>query len=148
MDRRLILERASEAVAAWNRGDADGVVEHAVDDVIWQDIALPMPVHGREAMRAAAQSYMTAFPDLEIEVTSRTFEGPRLVQEWVATGTHRGDLMGVPPTGRVSKVYGATVATFDDDARIIEGTMYWNALAMMHQLGLLAADPQPAAAAS
>jgi ketosteroid isomerase-like protein len=54
MDRRLILERASEAVAAWNRGDADGVVEHAVDDVIWQDVALPMPVHGSRPARIAA----------------------------------------------------------------------------------------------
>ncbi len=145
MDRRLILERASEAVAAWNRGDADGVVEHAVDDVIWQDVALPMPLHGREAMKGAAQGYMTAFPDLEIEVTSQTLEGPRLVQEWVATGTHRGDLMGVPPTGRVSKVYGATVATFDEEGRIIEGTMYWNVLAMLQQLGLMPAEQQPAA---
>ncbi len=148
MDRRLILERASEAVAAWNRGDADRVVEHAVDDVIWQDVALPMPLHGRDAMRAAARNYMTAFPDLEIEVTSQTFEDPRLVQEWTATGTHRGELMGAPPTGRVSKVYGATVTTFDEDGRIIEGTMYWNALAMMHQLGLLPAEQHPAATAS
>ena len=148
MDRRLMLDRATETIAAWNRGDAEGVVAHTVDDVIWHDVALPMPLHGRDAMRTAAQGYMTAFPDLHIEVTSQTLDGPRLAQEWTATGTHRGELMGVAPTGRASKVYGATVATFDEEGRIIEGAMYWNALAMMHQLGLLPAAEQPAATAS
>jgi steroid delta-isomerase-like uncharacterized protein len=147
MDRRLILDRAAAALAAWNRGDADGVVEHAVEDVLWRDVALPMPLHGRDALKAAAQGYMAAFPDLRIEVTSQTFDGPRLAQEWTATGTHRGDLMGLAPTGRATKSYGATVATFDDDGLLIEGSMYWNPLAMMHQLGVLA-TPEGAATAS
>jgi steroid delta-isomerase-like uncharacterized protein len=147
MDRRLILDRAAAALAAWNRGDADGVVEHAVEDVLWRDVALPMPLHGRDALKAAAQGYMAAFPDLRIEVTSQTFDGPRLAQEWTATGTHRGDLMGLAPTGRATKSYGATIATFDDDGLLIEGSMYWNPLAMMHQLGVLA-TPEGAAAAS
>jgi steroid delta-isomerase-like uncharacterized protein len=147
MDRRLILDRAAAALAAWNRGDADGVVEHAVEDVLWRDVALPMPLHGRDALKAAAQGYMAAFPDLRIEVTSQTFDGPRLAQEWTATGTHRGDLMGLAPTGRATKSYGATIATFDDDGLLIEGSMYWNPLAMMHQLGVLT-TPESAATAT
>jgi steroid delta-isomerase-like uncharacterized protein len=147
MDRQLILDRAAEIIAAWNRGDAEGVVAHVVGDVIWHDVALPMPLHGRDAMKMAAQGYLTAFPDLQVEVTSQTLEGARLAQEWTATGTHRGELMGAAPTGRAAKTYGATVATFDEEGHIIEGTMYWNALAMMHQLGLLPSE-QPATTAS
>jgi steroid delta-isomerase-like uncharacterized protein len=145
MDRRLILDRAAEALGAWNRGDPEGVVEHTVEDVIWRDVALPMPLHGRDALKAAAQGYMAAFPDLRIEVTSQTFEWPRLVQECTVTGTHRGELMGLAPTGRATKSYGATVATFDEEGLLIEGAMYWNPLAMMHQLGVL---PAPEATAS
>jgi steroid delta-isomerase-like uncharacterized protein len=136
MDRRLILERAEEAIAAWNRGDADGATANTVEDVLWRDVALPMPLHGRDALRTALQGYMDAFPDLRVEVTSQTLQGGRLAQEWTATGTHRGELMGIAPTGRASKVYGATVVVFDEDARVIEGSMYWNTLAMMHQLGV------------
>jgi steroid delta-isomerase-like uncharacterized protein len=146
MDRRLILDRAAEAIAAWNRGDPEGVVRYAVEDVIWRDIALPMPLHGRDALKAAAEGYMAAFPDLRIAVTSQTFQGPRLVQEWTATGTHRGELMGISPTGRAAQSYGATVSTFDDDGLLIEGAMYWNPLAMMHQIGAVPSREPTAAA--
>jgi steroid delta-isomerase-like uncharacterized protein len=139
MDRRRIRELAAEIQAAWNRGDADGVVAHAVDDVIWHDVALSMPLHGREAMRAAAQAYMRAFPDLHIEISAELVEGTRLVQEWITVATHRGELMGLAPTGRVTRSYGATVTVFDDDAQVIEGSVYWNPLSMLHQLGLLPA---------
>ena len=135
MNRRLVLDRAEETVAAWNRGDAQGAVAYAVEDIIWRDVALPMPLHGRAALAEVVQGYMSAFPDLRVEVTSQTFAGSRLVHEWTATATHRGELMGIAPTGRATRIFGATVITFDEDARIIEGAMYWNALAMLAQLG-------------
>jgi steroid delta-isomerase-like uncharacterized protein len=138
MDRALILKRAAETLAAWNRGDPEGVVAYMVEDVIWHDVALPMPLHGREAVKQAAQGYMSAFPDLRVQTTSETVQLPRLAQEWTATGTHRGTLMGIAPTGRAIKTYGATVAILDEDGWIIEGAVYWNALALMHQLGLFA----------
>jgi C-1 hydroxylase len=135
MNRRLVLDRAEATVAAWNRGDAPGVVVYAVEDLIWRDVALPMPLHGRAAFMAVVQGYMSAFPDLRVAITSQTFAGSRLVHEWTATATHRGELMGVGPTGRATRIFGATVITFDDDAHIIEGAMYWNALALLAQLG-------------
>ena len=91
MDRRQMLDRAADALAAWNRGDAEAIGAFVAEDVIWRDVALGMPLHGRAALLAAAQAYMTAFPDLHIEVTSVTLDGPRLVQEWTVTGTHRGE---------------------------------------------------------
>jgi steroid delta-isomerase-like uncharacterized protein len=142
MHGQRLKELGAEWLAAWNRGDADGVVARVVDDVIWHDVALPMPLHGREAMHAAVQAYMNAFPDLHMEVSSETVQGPRLVQEWTTTATHRGELMGMAPTGRATRSYGVTVTTYDDEGQLIEGTVYWNPLAMLHQLGLLPA-PQP-----
>jgi steroid delta-isomerase-like uncharacterized protein len=145
MLRRVILERAADSIAAWNRGDADGVVANALEDLLWRDIALPMPLSGRDALKAALLGYMTAFPDMHVTVTSQTVEGSRLAQEWTATGTHRGELMGIAPTGRASKVYGVTVTVFDEEARLIEGAMYWNPLAMMYQLGVVMPGPETVA---
>ena len=136
MDRRLILARAAEMIEAWNRGDADGSVAYLVSDVIWRDVALGMPLHGREAVRSAARSYMSAFPDLHVEATSSTLAGDRLAQELTVTGTHRGDLLGVPATGRWTETYAAIVATYDEDGMVIEGAAYWNLLAMLQQLGV------------
>jgi steroid delta-isomerase-like uncharacterized protein len=146
MDRRLMMERAAESVAAWNRHDVDAALAHAVEDLILRDIALAMPLHGREAVRAATGEYLRAFPDLRVAVTSETVDGPRVVHEWTSDGTHRGKLMGLVPTGRAVRMFGVTVMTFDEEVRIIEAAMYWNPLAVFHQLGV-AVSSEPVATA-
>jgi steroid delta-isomerase-like uncharacterized protein len=145
MDRRQMLARGADSLAAWNRGDPEGIAVNLADDVIWRDVALGMPLHGREALKAAVQAYMTGFPDLHIEETSSTLSPPRLVQELTITGTHLGEFLGVPPTGRWTESYAAVVTTFDEDGMMIEGALYWNALALLRQLGVI--PPLEAAAA-
>jgi steroid delta-isomerase-like uncharacterized protein len=137
MNRRLMLDRAEETVAAWNRGDIEGVVRYMADDVIWRDVALGMPLQGKAALEQAVRAYLTAFPDLRMKVISYTIDGPRLAQEWISTGTHQGELMGMGPTGRWVENYGALVVTCDEDGLVIEGAVYWNPLTMFRQLGLM-----------
>jgi steroid delta-isomerase-like uncharacterized protein len=144
MTRRQMLDAAEEALAAWNRSDAVGVMANIAEDVIWRDVAFGLPLQGRAAMQEAVQSYMRAFPDLRITVSAYTIDGPRLVQEWMSTGTHQGEFMGLPATGRWIENWGALATTCDDEGHVIEGSVYWNPLAMFRQLGL---EP-PLAAAS
>jgi steroid delta-isomerase-like uncharacterized protein len=135
MDRREMNTRVTDGLAAWNRGDVDGVLAGVAEDVIWRDVVLGV-LNGRSALRDAIESFLTAFPDSRIEETSSTFAGPRLAQELTITGTHRGELLGVPATGRWTESYAAAVVTFDDDGLLIEGAIYWNALSMLCQLGV------------
>jgi steroid delta-isomerase-like uncharacterized protein len=144
MNRRQLLARRDDAIAAWNRGDAAGVVANTADDVIWRDVALGMPLQGRAALERAVRAYMQAFPDLRVTVNSTTIDGQRLAEEWTSTGTHQGEFMGMPPTGRWIENYGAVIVTCDDDGIVIEGAVYWNPLAMLSQLG--AADQGPTVA--
>ncbi len=139
MSRREMLEGAEAALAAWNRGDAAGVVANMADDIIWRDVALGLPLQGRAALEQAAQAYMDAFPDLRVTVNSYTVDGPRLAQEWTSTGTHKGEIMGIPPTGRWVETHGALITTRDDGGQVIEGSVYWNPLEMLRQLGLASA---------
>jgi steroid delta-isomerase-like uncharacterized protein len=145
MNRRLMLARAADALVATNRGDPEGIVAGVAEDVIWRDVALGMPLHGRDAFKEAASAYLAAFPDLRVEETSSTLAGPRLAQELTITGTHRGHLLGISPTGRWTESYAAVITTFDEDGMVIEGSVYWNALTMLCQLGL--ASPLEAVAA-
>ena len=133
-----MLARAADILAAWNRGDAEGIGASVVEDVMWRDVALGKPLEGRQALVTAAQKYMQAFPDLRIRETSSTLAGVRLAQELTVVGTHRGELLGVEPTGRWTETYVAVITTFDDDAMVIEGALYWSPLAMFQQLGILA----------
>jgi steroid delta-isomerase-like uncharacterized protein len=138
MERRAMLARAADILAAWNRGDPKAIGASVVEDVMWRDVALGTPLQGREALVTAAQKYMNAFPDLRIRETSSTLAGSRLAQELTVVGTHRGTLLGVEPTGRWTETYAAVITTFDDDAMVIEGALYWSPLAMFQQLGVLA----------
>jgi len=146
MERRLMLAHGAQTLAAWNRGDPDGIVAGVAEDVIWRDVVLGV-LHGRDALREAARAFLAAFPDLRVEETTSTVSGSRLAQELTVTGTHRGELLGVPATGRWTESYAAVIVTFDEDGTLIEGAAYWNGLAMMYQLGVaagFASAPAPA----
>ena len=143
MDREAMLRRAAEVVDAWNRGDAAAVAAFAAEDATSRDMAVPEPIRGRAAIQANVQAYMTAFPDLHIEVVSATCDGDTLVQEWVATGTHEGRLLALEPTHRKARTEGCTVTRFDAAGLLAESAMYWNPMALLMQLGAL---PDPAAA--
>ena len=137
MNRRQMLARRDDVIAAWNRHDPDAIVEHVAEDVIVRDVALGRPLLGRTALKQAVEAYIAAFPDLRVEITSSTLDGPRVVQEWTVTATHTGEFMGLRPTGRWTETYGATVSTYDEDGVVIEAAMYWNPLAILRQLGLV-----------
>jgi steroid delta-isomerase-like uncharacterized protein len=145
MDRRQMLARAADALAAWNRGDPEAIAANVAEDVIWRDVAFGMPLHGREALKAAVRAYMSAFPDMHIEETSSTPAVPRLAQELTITGTHSGEFLGVPPTGRWTENYAAVITTFGEDGMMIEGAVYWNTLSLLRQLGIVP-PLEPAAA--
>jgi steroid delta-isomerase-like uncharacterized protein len=136
MEREKLLAMARESVDAWNRGDADGTVANVADDIVHHDGGLGMDVHGKAELRDLAQRYMTAFPDLHVEITSTTCEADRLVQEWVATGTHEGELMGMAPTHRHVEFRGCAVGEIGQDGLEHRSAQYWEALALMNQLGV------------
>jgi steroid delta-isomerase-like uncharacterized protein len=135
---------ARDEVDAWNRHDADGTVAHAADDIIHHDAGVGMDFHGKAELRDLAQSYLTAFPDLHVEIMSATCAGDRLIQEWVATGTHEGELMGMAPTHRHVEFRGCAVTEVGEDGLEHRSAQYWEALPMMSQLGM---SPSTAGAA-
>jgi predicted ester cyclase len=49
---------------------------------------------------ASIRMYRTAFPDLHMHADEVLVSGDKTVTRVTATGTHRGELMGMPPTGK------------------------------------------------
>ena len=63
-----------------------------------------------------------------------------MASRWIMTGTHRGDFMGVPPTGRPITMKGI------DFSRVVHGKIaeHWaqfDAIGVMQQIGALPAAP-------
>jgi steroid delta-isomerase-like uncharacterized protein len=136
-----VLDRETEA---WNAHDADGVAACYAEDAKLYDVGLPEPLRGRAAIRDSVAGYLAAFSDFHaVNLGEPIVSGNRTAQEWKVTGTNDGELMGIPPTGKGATTYGCATAEFGEDGLIHRGANYWNAAALMLQLGVL---PGPAGA--
>ena len=87
--------------------------------------------------------YYRAFPDHTITVDDIIAQGDRVVTRWTVHGTHRGELMGIPPTGNEIQVSGITINRVRD-GQIVEQWQCENMLGLMQQLGVVPA-PEHAA---
>jgi steroid delta-isomerase-like uncharacterized protein len=93
-------------------------------------------VHGPEEYKQFITMYRTAFPDLHMTVEDQIAEGDKVVNRWTSRGTHKGDLMGIPPTGKQITVMGMYVARITG-GKIMEEWGNFDALGMMQQLGVV-----------
>jgi predicted ester cyclase len=59
-----------------------------------------------------------------------------VVTRWIACGTHQGEFMGVPPSGRRIEVSGMSMDRISG-SRIVEHWNNWEALEMMEQIGAI-----------
>jgi steroid delta-isomerase-like uncharacterized protein len=122
---------------AWNSHDADAVAACYAPDAVSRDVTLTEALHGRIAIRNAADMYMHAFPDIRFESVRVFGEGDVLCEEFRVSGTHRGDLMGLAATGRRAESIGCNVMQIDGDGLIRSETTYWDAAGLYRQLGAL-----------
>jgi steroid delta-isomerase-like uncharacterized protein len=136
MEFHDITQALNRATDAWNAHDADGVAACYAEEAVIYDVALPAPVHGRAAIRDSVAGYLTAFSDLHVDVGKPVVFGNRAAQEWKVTGTHDGKLMGIAPTGKSAITYGCGTTEFDEDGLVVRAGNYWNAAALLEQLGV------------
>jgi steroid delta-isomerase-like uncharacterized protein len=74
----------------------------------------PQMPPGREAYVQGCDVYWAAFPDAHTEILDLIAEGDRVVARWVERGTHKGEFMGVPPTGRTYEKQGISIYRVQD----------------------------------
>ncbi len=96
----------------------------------------PTPQDRDEYSRTAAEMYV-AFPDLHHAIEDQLAEGDRVAVRLIASGTQRGPLNGMPPTGRTMSV-GETAIFRLTDNRIAEQWPQVDTLGMLQQLGVIA----------
>ncbi len=77
-----------------------------------------------------------AFPHYELVAEDMIAEGDKVVVRSTFHGTHRGDFMGIPPTGKQVTMPLILIYRIADD-KIVEHWMQADALGMMQQLGVI-----------
>ena len=79
--------------------------------------------------------FRTAFPDIHFTVEDQIAEGDNVVNRVTARGTHQGELMGIPPTGKQVTVTGITIDHIVGD-KLAESWGILDIWGMMQQLGV------------
>ena len=128
----------------WNEGKLA-----VVDELILKDHVnsgpgtIPGLPNGPEGAKQFVMMYRNAFPDTHFTIDEQIAEGDKVVTRWTAHGTHKGELLGIPATGKSSTVTGISVDRIVN-GKIAESWGIFDQFGMMQQLGVIP-TPEPAA---
>ncbi len=126
--------------AALNSGDLDGFIASMADDMVEHEQA-PGLEPTKEGVAQFFRMWTAAFPDLRMEPQDVVADGDRVAVRLRITGTHQGDFMGMPASGRGIDVGAIDIMRFGDDGLVHEHWGVSDALTMMQQLGAIPAGP-------
>jgi steroid delta-isomerase-like uncharacterized protein len=123
-------------------GDFSAIDELVAPNAIDHDPYNPHGSEGVEGSKKTIAMYREAFPDLQMTVEDQVAEGDKVVTRWTAVGTHEGNIMGIPATGKTATVTGIGIDRFED-GKVVEGWNNWDTLGLLQQIGAI---PEPQAA--
>lgn len=117
-----------------NAGDIDGFGALLADGFIEHE-ETPGLAPTKEGVLQFFRMYRAAFPNLRMDREDVLASGDKVVARVRATGTHEGELMGMPGTGKSVDVQLIDIMRFDEDGLVAEHWGVVDMLAMMQQLG-------------
>ncbi|MFP3461879.1 ester cyclase [Arthrobacter globiformis] len=130
------MSRRDTILKAWNGAWGDG------DLAAFEQLLAPGYVRrsktGAEdyaSLRKTIEAMHTAFPDSSTEILEIIEDGPKVAVHWQTTGTHTGEFMDVPATGRSIAVTGASFLRFDGD-KLAEEWVVWDPRELLSALGI------------
>lgn len=101
-------------------------------------------VRGPEGMKQFVTMYRTAFPDYACTIADQIAEGDKVVTRWTVRGTQRGELMGIPATGKQVTLPGVVIDRLAN-GQLAETWFQADVLGMLQQLGVVQAAAAAAA---
>lgn len=133
VDMKKLIRRHYDEVLTQGKFElADQV--YAPTAVIHDPGAPGLPT-GPQAIKELAKLYRDAFPDCKYVINDIIVENDLACVRWTATGTHKGNLMGIPPTGKFGTVTGLSLIRFEKD-QVMEVWAQWDVIGMLKQLGV------------
>jgi predicted ester cyclase len=120
----------------WNERKLEVADEVIAEGGVNYDTGLvPLPF-GPEEMKGTVRMITAAFPDNHHAVEEMIAEGEKVVARVTLTGTHEGELMGIPPTRRrieVTEIHIYRLA----DGKAVEHRVGRDDMGAMRQLGVI-----------
>jgi steroid delta-isomerase-like uncharacterized protein len=125
-----------DLLEAWNAHDLERIQTFYAPEYEGVDVGQAKPQRGPQDVSRLVQRYFQAFPDLRFVDEDIVVQGNRAVLVWTAQGTHGGELMRIPPTGRNITVRGTSVLTIEN-GKVTRGLYIWDVAGLLRSFGLL-----------
>ena len=91
---------------------------------------------GMEGAKQVIEMYLGAFPDLNVTVEDMITEGDKVATNITIRATHKGDLMGIPPSGKQVATEAMEIHRIAD-GKIVEHWEVLEQVTMMQQIGVI-----------
>jgi steroid delta-isomerase-like uncharacterized protein len=132
-----------EIAEIWNRRDFDAYRKLFHPEYSYTGPDGQEMTGGPDVALGVAQLYANAFPDATLEVKRVYTQGDVAIAEMVGKGTHGGDLLGVPATGKPVEITICNVAELRDGA-VYREREYMDMFTILAQIGAVSAPGQAA----
>jgi steroid delta-isomerase-like uncharacterized protein len=130
------MSRRDTILNAWNGAWGDGDLA-AFEQLLAPDYVRRSKSGSEDytSLRKTIEAMHTAFPDSSTEILDIVEDGAKVAVHWQTTGTHTGEFMDVPATGRSIAVTGASFLRFDGD-KLAEEWVVWDPRELLSALGI------------
>jgi len=132
---KAVSKRIIEEV--FNQGKLQLIEELVAANAVVNDPSSPGgKITGHAGLRQYVEMYRAAFPDLHFTINDQFADADKVATRFTATGTHKGALMGIAPTGKHATVTGVTIDHYKD-GKVVEVWAHGDTLGMLQQLGVV-----------
>jgi steroid delta-isomerase-like uncharacterized protein len=132
-ENKALIQRFVEE--AFNEGNLDVADEVYASGFVSHESSGPVE-RGPDYVKGFVGTYRGAFPDGHTTVEASIAEGDKVAYRWSFRGTHRGELMGIAPTGKQVTITGITVDRISG-GKIEEEWNNFDQLGVLRQLGVI-----------
>ena len=129
--QKQVMDRV---LSIWNGADPAILKDIMIESCTYHHYRYPTPLKGRQAVENHIREIRQAFPDLTVSVDEMFAEDNRIVVKWSWTGTHKGRLGDIQPTGKRVRQDGVDIMHLNKDNKIAEAYCIADALMLLRQI--------------
>ena len=137
LTREAIEKIVIEHVEAENARDMARVMRTYAEVAVFEDVPREVCFEGKEAIAASYQERFKAFPDMVRTIDRMTTGDQGAVTEITMSGVQKGVYAGLPPRPGVQSLRIAAHFSVNPEGLITRETVYYDALTVAVDLGVL-----------
>ncbi|UCF13728.1 MAG: ester cyclase [Thermoplasmatales archaeon] len=120
----------------WGKGNLDVADELAAENFVDHNLVDPNLPPGIEGFKQIVPMFRTAFPDMQFTIEDLIAKDDKVVSRLTVRATHKGEFMGIPPTGKQATITGIDIFRIVD-GKIVERWGEVDMFRLMQELGVV-----------